>query len=297
MYELVCYITSTCLDDSTRLCNKGASAKTIHTLCSSDVFRTIPHPQCVVCGADSRMSLYDITNFDDDGLSTSAPQPDVDVNIVLTFLREAVVGCARLAAQWQRLGVVHGMLRTDNVSVLGVALDLGSLSLAEEHKPPDDYKQRSTCCCCVGCSCAAQYDLTAGPKRTDSMYVLGRQARALAMGMRRLASTLALIVHERALLEQELSLYWPVFRFFSHSTECEAARNHPQLKAIADSPLLRPGAAERSETCYDAQAHVQVRRELCSTDTDLTRPCVNANGVVEYSTAQSVAHCVLRTST
>jgi uncharacterized protein YdiU (UPF0061 family) len=41
------------------------------------------------------------------------------------WLREVVERTGRLAGLWQHLGFVHGVLNTDNMSILGVTIDYG----------------------------------------------------------------------------------------------------------------------------------------------------------------------------
>jgi uncharacterized protein YdiU (UPF0061 family) len=41
------------------------------------------------------------------------------------FLREVAVRTARLVAQWQAHGFVHGVMNTDNMSILGLTIDYG----------------------------------------------------------------------------------------------------------------------------------------------------------------------------
>ncbi len=63
------------------------------------------------------------------------------------FLREVVIRTAHLIAHWQTVGFVHGMLNTDNQSILGITLDLGESSFTESFDPefissPNDEKGR-----------------------------------------------------------------------------------------------------------------------------------------------------------
>lgn len=44
---------------------------------------------------------------------------------VLRFLAQVVSGSARLVAQWQGVGFCHGVMNTDNMSILGLTLDYG----------------------------------------------------------------------------------------------------------------------------------------------------------------------------
>ena len=43
----------------------------------------------------------------------------------VAFLREVVERTGRLAGMWQSLGFVHGVLNTDNMSILGLTIDYG----------------------------------------------------------------------------------------------------------------------------------------------------------------------------
>ncbi len=49
------------------------------------------------------------------------------------FFSEVVKRTARLIAHWQHVGFTHGMMNTDNQSILGITLDLGEASFTENH--------------------------------------------------------------------------------------------------------------------------------------------------------------------
>lgn len=51
------------------------------------------------------------------------------------LLREAAERTARLVARWQAVGFVHGVLNTDNMSVLGITLDFGPYAFMEAFDP------------------------------------------------------------------------------------------------------------------------------------------------------------------
>jgi serine/tyrosine/threonine adenylyltransferase len=51
------------------------------------------------------------------------------------FLTAAVVRTARLVAAWQAVGFAHGVLNTDNMSVVGVTLDYGPFGFLDEYDP------------------------------------------------------------------------------------------------------------------------------------------------------------------
>ncbi|MEJ2455269.1 MAG: protein adenylyltransferase SelO family protein [Candidatus Thiodiazotropha sp.] len=63
------------------------------------------------------------------------------------FFYEVVIRTARLIARWQAAGFVHGMMNTDNQSILGITLDLGESAFTAERDPDfvssaDDEKGR-----------------------------------------------------------------------------------------------------------------------------------------------------------
>jgi len=57
------------------------------------------------------------------------PQP------YLALLREVVRRTARLMAQWQLVGFAHGVMNTDNMSVLGLTLDYGPFGFLDAYDP------------------------------------------------------------------------------------------------------------------------------------------------------------------
>jgi uncharacterized protein YdiU (UPF0061 family) len=51
------------------------------------------------------------------------------------LLREVVARTARLIAKWQAVGFAHGVLNTDNMSILGITLDYGPYGFVEDFDP------------------------------------------------------------------------------------------------------------------------------------------------------------------
>ena len=51
------------------------------------------------------------------------------------FLRAVVERTARLMAQWQSVGFMHGVMNTDNLSILGLTLDYGPFGFMEAFDP------------------------------------------------------------------------------------------------------------------------------------------------------------------
>ena len=53
----------------------------------------------------------------------------------VAFLREVTERTARLVAHWQAVGFAHGVLNTDNMSILGITLDYGPYGFVEDFEP------------------------------------------------------------------------------------------------------------------------------------------------------------------
>lgn len=53
----------------------------------------------------------------------------------LALLREVSLRTARLAAAWQAVGFVHGVLNTDNMSILGLTIDYGPFGFLDKFDP------------------------------------------------------------------------------------------------------------------------------------------------------------------
>jgi len=49
------------------------------------------------------------------------------------FLREVIERTAHLVAKWQAVGFAHGVLNTDNMSILGITLDYGPFGFMDEY--------------------------------------------------------------------------------------------------------------------------------------------------------------------
>lgn len=58
-----------------------------------------------------------------------------DTDRYAEFLREIVERTARLVAQWQAIGFAHGVMNTDNMSILGLTLDFGPFGFLDAFDP------------------------------------------------------------------------------------------------------------------------------------------------------------------
>ena len=56
-----------------------------------------------------------------------------DENKILNWFKEVVKRTAFLMAEWHRVGFVHGVMNTDNMSILGLTIDYGPFSFLDEY--------------------------------------------------------------------------------------------------------------------------------------------------------------------
>src|SRR5262249_32083091 len=97
---------------------------------------------------------------------------------------------AVLIAEWMRVGFVHGVMNTDNMSILGLTIDYGPYGWLEGYDP------RWT------------------PNTTDAegrRYCYGNQPQIAQWNLVRLANALYPLIGDKAPLEQALALYGETF--------------------------------------------------------------------------------------
>ncbi len=51
------------------------------------------------------------------------------------FLQQVVISTAKLMAHWQAVGFAHGVMNTDNMSILGLTLDYGPFGFLDQYDP------------------------------------------------------------------------------------------------------------------------------------------------------------------
>src|SRR5690606_14093380 len=98
---------------------------------------------------------------------------------------------ARLVAGWMRVGFVHGVLNTDNMSILGLTIDYGPYGWIDDYDP----------------------DWT--PNTTDAQgrrYRFGWQPRVAHWNLARLAAALAPLFDDTAALQAGLDRYAEAYR-------------------------------------------------------------------------------------
>jgi uncharacterized protein YdiU (UPF0061 family) len=109
----------------------------------------------------------------------------------LTWYKEVVERTAALIVEWLRVGFVHGVMNTDNMSILGLTIDYGPYSFV------DDYDPNFT------------------PNTTDlpgRRYAFGKQAAVAKWNLACLAGAIAPLIDNeeklRTALESYDNFYW-----------------------------------------------------------------------------------------
>jgi len=109
---------------------------------------------------------------------------------VLAFFKEVVERTAALMVEWLRVGFVHGVMNTDNMSILGLTIDYGPFSFVDE------------------------YDPNFTPNTTDlpgRRYAFGKQHEIAYWNLGCLAGALASLFPDTAQLVAALETYGEVF--------------------------------------------------------------------------------------
>ena len=110
----------------------------------------------------------------------------------LAWLREVCRRTAHMILQWMRVGFVHGVMNTDNMSILGLTIDYGPYGWLED------------------------YDPNWTPNTTDAewrRYRFGTQPQIALWNLGKLANALLPLVEDVPALEQALTTYNETFTF------------------------------------------------------------------------------------
>jgi uncharacterized protein YdiU (UPF0061 family) len=85
--------------------------------------------------ADRRAELQQLLRFCVQQLHVGEDHGDDLAQTALTLLRDVLERTARLMAAWQSVGFCHGVMNTDNMSILGLTLDYGPFQFMDAFKP------------------------------------------------------------------------------------------------------------------------------------------------------------------
>ena len=110
--------------------------------------------------------------------------PEVKQGDYLGLLREVIQSTAIMIARWQAQGFSHGVMNTDNMSILGLTIDYGPFSFMETYDP----------------------SFICNHSDTQGRYSFERQPSVALWNLHRLADTLKNLIEEEE-LKEALSLY------------------------------------------------------------------------------------------
>ncbi len=149
---------------------------------------------------------------------------------VVALMREVACRTAVMAAHWMRVGFVHGVMNTDNMSILGLTLDYGPYGWLDD------------------------YDETWTPNTTDEQrrrYRYGQQPAVCHWNLACLARALAGLVDDTDPLQEALDSFAP--SFLAETRRQTAAK-----------------LGLRSAVDGDEDLHVALRGLLSAVETDMT---------------------------
>ena len=109
---------------------------------------------------------------------------------VLALIREVAERTARLMADWMRVGFVHGVMNTDNMSILGLTIDYGPYGWIDNYDP--DWTPNTT---------------DAGMRR----YRFGLQPQIGGWNVVRLAEALYPLVDDMEAVQEAIGVYEPAW--------------------------------------------------------------------------------------
>ncbi|MDG1344906.1 MAG: YdiU family protein, partial [Candidatus Thioglobus sp.] len=162
---------------------------------SSEVYREHVEPAAIVTRvAESHIRFGHFEYFSSQGQNENVKKlanfvikhymPDVKQGDYLDMLREVIQSTATMIARWQAQGFSHGVMNTDNMSILGLTIDYGPFSFMEVYDP--------------GFIC--------NHSDTQGRYSFERQPSVALWNLHRLADTLKTLIEEEQ-LKEALSMY------------------------------------------------------------------------------------------
>ncbi|WP_432648902.1 protein adenylyltransferase SelO [Methylomarinum roseum] len=111
-------------------------------------------------------------------------------DIYLRWFEEICRTTAEMIVHWQRVGFVHGVMNTDNMSILGLTIDYGPYGWLDHYDP--DWTPNTT-------------------DATHRRYRYGQQPQIALWNLVQLANAIYPLIEEAAPLEQALGIYQDTF--------------------------------------------------------------------------------------
>lgn len=137
---------------------------------------------------------------------------------IFRWFGEVVERTATMIVEWLRVGFVHGVMNTDNMSVLGLTIDYGPYSFLDNYDP----------------------DFT--PNTTDlpgKRYAFGKQANVAYWNLSRLANALVPLISDTSKLESQLrryeDFYWSkYYAMMANKLGMDGINNEDDVRLLAE---------------------------------------------------------------
>ena len=113
--------------------------------------------------------------------------------IYLNWFREVTQLSAAMVVEWMRVGFVHGVMNTDNMSILGLTIDYGPYGWLENYDP--DWTPNTT-------------------DAENARYRFSRQPYVVQWNLYKLANSLMLLIEDAAALENILTSYGDLYTLY-----------------------------------------------------------------------------------
>ncbi len=112
------------------------------------------------------------------------------VETYLAWFNEVCIKTAEMVVHWQRVGFVHGVMNTDNMSILGLTIDYGPYGWLDNYDP--DWTPNTT-------------------DREQRRYRFGNQPQIAGWNLNQLANAIYPLIEQVEPLQQALQLYSKTF--------------------------------------------------------------------------------------
>lgn len=154
---------------------------------TAESFLRFGHFEFAAAQPDKGKMLKDLTDY---AITRYYPALRSEKEKYGLFFRKIAHRTADMIVEWMRVGFTHGVMNTDNMSILGLTIDFGPYGMLD------------------------QFDLNFTPNTTDMpgrRYAFGQQPQIGQWNLWQLANALHLLIDDKNLLEETLNGYATYF--------------------------------------------------------------------------------------
>ena len=190
----------------------------------------------------------------------------------LTWFEEVCRRTAQMVVHWLRVGFVHGVMNTDNMSILGLTIDYGPYGWLED------------------------YDPNWTPNTTDASgrrYCFGQQAQIAHWNLVQLANAIYPLIEQTEPLEKALNSYVEEFErswqaMMAAKLGLESFKPETDDALVADLLAVLPLVETDMTIFYRRLAQLDVSGEPAASDEALLEPVRDAYYVPEQLTSEII---------